>query len=174
MYHSVSAQLKVVVLVSCTVCKQLLLLFKTSFKTRPVYSFNMTTQDTIEVAKYSFKDAESYDKARSGYKAKIVHTFLDKLGVFDCKTTPVTILELGAGSGQFTKAISEATKDCKLRQIASEPLETMSHVLRQNNPGVEYINCRAEKIRKCIQLCRYIYCIYMCSYFKKKVVEANF
>ena len=106
------------------------------------------TQDNFQLASNAFQNAKFYDKARSGYDAKIVQNFLEKLEVFD-QPTSTSILELAAGSGQFTKAITEATEGCNIRLIASEPLETMSHVLKQNNPGVEYIHCRAENIRKC-------------------------
>jgi ubiquinone/menaquinone biosynthesis C-methylase UbiE len=114
----------------------------------------MAAQDPVQVAS---KDAVSYDKARSGYKPKTVQMFLDKLGILtlegdlplnNTKLEPLNILELAAGSGQFTKAISVVIKDTNVRLIASEPTEAMSNVLQENNPSVEHINCRSEKIRK--------------------------
>jgi len=116
----------------------------------------MSRHDLVhEVASKVFHNAKEYNKARPGYKRPIVDLFLEKLGLSKVSETgnenekPITLLELAAGTGQFTKALVEVIEGTSVQRfIASEPVESMSKVLKENNPGVEFMSFRSEHIRK--------------------------
>ncbi|KXJ22640.1 putative methyltransferase-like C25B8.10 [Exaiptasia diaphana] len=105
----------------------------------------------MDVATQAFKNADSYDSARKGYPINSAKLFLSKL-----QETPKqfngnnnkdrTILELGAGTGQFSKVLVEATKETDFTVVSSEPLESMGKVFRKSLPNVELICCSGDKI----------------------------
>ena len=116
----------------------------------------MAQPDLLPIAVNVFSEANVYDKVRSGYKTQTIKLFLENLGFPlvaskpNSDEQPITLVELGAGTGQFTKALAEAAKGTKIqRHIASEPVESMRNVSQKNCPaGVEIKSFRAEKIRK--------------------------
>ena len=116
----------------------------------------MAGHDPLHVAEKVF-EPNDYHKVRPGYQLQTIQLFLENLGFPKVSSKPnsdrkpITLLELGAGTGQFTKPLVEAVKGTSIqRLIASEPMENMGSILQENNPEVEFKNCRAENICKCL------------------------
>ena len=115
----------------------------------------MAEHDLLHVAEKVF-EPNDYHKVRTGYQLQTIQLFLEKLGFPKVSSPnsdgqPKTLLELGAGTGQFTKPLVEAVKGTSIqRLIASEPIENMGSILQENNPEVEFKNCRAENICECL------------------------
>jgi len=112
----------------------------------------------MEVASKAFQNADFYDNARKGYSLESAELLLSKLkdlnkpkqiNTNNNKIQTRTILELGAGTGQFTKVLQDVIKGKDFKLIASEPLDSMGNVFRKNFPDLELISCTGEKIRKC-------------------------
>lgn len=62
------------------------------------------------------------------------------------KNQPLTILELGCGTGKFTRVLMEVLKNTDARVIASDPLDTMLEEFRKILPNVEVKQITAEEI----------------------------
>ena len=117
------------------------------------------TEAVSNVARKAFSSAANYEEVRSGYPVEAVEFLLQKLGVTDneaSKTTgnrPFTILELGCGTGKFTrvmvKLLTESGK--KVKVIASDPLQSMCQQFKLMVPETEIIQCAAEKMRKLLR-----------------------
>ena len=80
--------------------------------------------------KLGLKDHESMDVAAPGTER------------------PFTILEVGCGTGKFTRVMVEVLKGKNVKVIASEPLQSMCEQFKVMVPDAEIIQCPAEKIRK--------------------------
>ncbi|XP_001628882.2 uncharacterized methyltransferase-like C25B8.10 [Nematostella vectensis] len=95
-------------------------------------------------------DVNLYEKGRPRYTRESVEYLLKQLGVFDRDhAKPMTILELGAGTGLFTRGILKTLDDhyiTNTRVIASDPLESMCDLFKQLLPEVKMLHCVAEKI----------------------------
>ena len=116
-----------------------------------------------QVARKAFASSSNYENVRPNYSLEAVEFFLRKLGLRDSNNTamgaenqshrPFTILEIGCGTGKFTRVMSEVLKGKNVKMIASEPLESMLKQFKQIVPNTETIQCPAENIRKLKTLC---------------------
>lgn len=106
------------------------------------------------VARKAFSSAANYETVRSDYPVEAVEFLLQKLGVTDNEASnstgnrPFTILELGCGTGKFTRVMVKLLTGKKVKVIASEPLQSMCQQFKLMVPETEIIQCAAEKIRK--------------------------
>lgn len=106
------------------------------------------------VARKAFASAANYEKVRSDYPVEAVEFLLQKLGITDNQASnttgnrPFTILELGCGTGKFTRVMVKLLTGKKVKVIASEPLQSMCQQFKLMVPETEIIQCAAEKIRK--------------------------
>lgn len=93
-------------------------------------------------------DIDLYEKGRPKYTKESVEYLLKQLGALGKDNDKaLTILELGAGTGMFTKAMAEALEGFpKIRIIASDPQPYMYEVLKKKVPGIETMQFLAEKI----------------------------
>jgi len=104
------------------------------------------------VARKAFASAANYEKVRSNYPVEAVEFLLQKLGVTDNEASnttgnrPFTILELGSGTGKFTRVMVKLLTGKKVKVIASEPLQSMCQQFKLMVPETEIIQCAAEKI----------------------------
>lgn len=106
-----------------------------------------------DVVRKAFASASNYEHVRSEYPVEAVEFLLQKLGVKSNDATsitdrPFTILELGCGTGKFTRVMIKVLTGKNLRVIASEPLQSMCEQFKLMVPDTEIIQCAAEKIRK--------------------------
>ena len=97
--------------------------------------------------------ASHYESIRQDYPVEAVEFFLNNLGVKEIVTQdrPFTILEVGCGTGKFTRVmlkILELKEEQKIKVIASEPHQNMCEEFKVLMPDTEIIQCTAEKIRK--------------------------
>lgn len=107
-----------------------------------------------DVAQRAFASAANYEHVRSEYAVEAVDFLLQKLGVKDNDSPdstgdrPFTILELGCGTGKFTRVMVEVLTGKNVRVIASEPLQSMYEQFKLMVPDTEIIQCAAEQIRE--------------------------
>lgn len=82
--------------------------------------------------------AERYERARPGYPPEALEYLREalRLGPGD------VVLELGAGTGKFTRAMA----DWPVRRIAVEPVAGMRQVFRRSAPPADLLIARAESI----------------------------
>lgn len=106
-----------------------------------------------DFARKAFASAKNYEDVRSEYPEEAVKYFLDKLGVKDdnsrvssTEARPFTILEVGCGTGKFTRVMAKVLTDKNVRVIASEPLESMYEQFKVFVPGTDIVQCAAECI----------------------------
>ena len=113
-----------------------------------------------EMAQKAFASSSNYENVRANYSREAVEFFLRKLGVNwdnhdkaaeNQTDRPFTILEVGCGTGKFTRVMLEVLKDKNARVIASEPLQSMCEQLKLMVPDTEIIQCPAENIRKLLK-----------------------
>ncbi|XP_048578312.1 uncharacterized protein LOC5514561 isoform X2 [Nematostella vectensis] len=89
-----------------------------------------------------FTDSKTYENVRPSYTREPVEFLLKKIGALNEDGTPCNrefkILELGAGTGKFTRVVMEVLeKNPNFQVIASEPLPEMCHKFKEVLPGVE-------------------------------------
>ena len=117
------------------------------FKTIP---HRMSHASIHPIAQSGFDTSQLYARARPSYSNEVVNFLLDKLGIPpppDASTDqPVRILELGAGTGKFTRTLQEVLRDSKVQIIASEPLLSMREEFRKTLPDIEIKDFQAENI----------------------------
>lgn len=107
-----------------------------------------------DVARKAFASAANYEHVRSEYAVEAVEFLLQKLGLKDndapnrTGNRPFTILELGCGTGKFTRVMVKVLTGKKVKVFASEPLQSMCEQFKLMVPETEIIQCAAEKIRK--------------------------
>ena len=110
-----------------------------------------------DVVREAFAAASKYENVRQDYPVKAVEFLLNKLGLRGDDPTnitnvgtdrPCTILELGCGTGKFTRVMLKVLKGKNVKVIASEPVTSMCEQFRLMVPDTEIIQCAAEKIRK--------------------------
>jgi len=115
----------------------------------------MSQQNQIlhDVVQRGFVGASHYENARQNYPVEAVEYFLNNLGVKEIVTQdrPFTILEVGCGTGKFTRVmlkILELKEDKTIKVIASEPHQNMYEEFKVVMPDIEIIQCTAEEIRE--------------------------
>ena len=118
---------------------------------------NGENEVVAKMAQKAFALSSNYENVRANYSLEAVEFFLRKLGTsWDNHDTaslnqtdrPFTILEVGCGTGKFTRVMLEVLKGKNVRVIASEPLQSMCEQLKLMVPDTEIIQCPAENIRK--------------------------
>ena len=107
----------------------------------------------LDFARKGFALASNYEKVRQDYPIEAVKFFLQNLRLMDNNTVQVKVLELGSGTGKFTRVMLEVLKDQDVRVIASDPFKHMCEHFKHLLPGIDIIQCTAEKISK------YIICV---------------
>ena len=110
-------------------------------------------QVLCDLVQQGFVGACHYENTRQDYPVEAVEFFLNNLGVKDIvrQDRPFTILEVGCGTGKFTRVmlkILELKEDQNIKVIASEPHQNMYEEFKLVLPDTEIIQCTAEKIRK--------------------------
>ena len=114
-----------------------------------------------DVVREAFASASKYENVRQEYPVKAVEFLLSKLGLRGEDLTrvtntstdrPCTILELGCGTGKFTRVMLKVLKGKNVKVVASEPVTSMCEQFRLMVPDTEIIQCTAEKIRKFVYL----------------------
>ena len=124
------------------------------FKQRPNQFFQTQgdmADDRSALAAKAFKASANYEEARPTYSVESVRFLLEKLRISEekekeMKNQPLTILELGCGTGKFTRVLMEVLKNTDARVIASDPLDTMLEEFRKILPNVEVKQITAEEI----------------------------
>lgn len=99
------------------------------------------------VTAYNEKVVDLYERARPEYVRESVEFILTKLGVLDqSPERELLVLELGAGTGKFTRTMLDFLRGRRVQIISSEPLLAMCKKFRQVLPGVEIRQFAADKI----------------------------
>ena len=112
---------------------------------------NEPTESSPKLLKFvqkGFAPASNYEKVRQDYPLEAVKFFVENLRLLDDNTPESKVLELGAGTGKFTRAMLEVLKDQNVRVIASDPVDQMCEKFKRLEPDIDIINCLAEKISK--------------------------
>ena len=111
------------------------------------------------VIQKGFGGAANYHQARPDYTRELAEYFLRKLNLIgeDGSPTksgpdPVMVLELGSGTGKFTRVMLEALDGTNVRVIASDPVENMCKQFKELLPEVEVMQCFAQSIGKRLSL----------------------
>ena len=104
-------------------------------------------EDRKILAKMAFEASATYEQVRPSYTAESVKFLLKKLGVLEQKRVqPLSILELGCGTGKFTRIMIEVLEGIDARIIASDPTDAMIRQFQRILPEVEVLQCSAENI----------------------------
>ena len=94
---------------------------------------------------------------RPTYPLETVRFLLRKLGILEhnkienytfTRNLPFTVLELGSGTGKFTRVMFEILRGTGTQIIASDPTGTMIQQFQRVLPRIEILQCRAENIGK--------------------------
>ena len=106
-----------------------------------------------DLVQRAYIGASHYENIRQDYPVEAVEFFLNNLGVKEIVTQdrPFTILEVGCGTGKFTRVmlkILQLKEELEVKVIASEPHQNMYEEFKRLMPDTEIIQCAAEKIRK--------------------------
>ena len=112
---------------------------------------NEPTESSRKLLKFvekGFAPASNYEKVRQDYPLEAVKFFVENLRLLDNTTPESKVLELGSGTGKFTRAMLEVLKDQNVRVIASDPVNQMCEQFKRLQPDIDIINCVAEKISK--------------------------
>ena len=118
------------------------------------------------IAESGFATSELYDRVRPSYSKEAVSFLLEKLGVLPCNSSsdlqPARILELGAGTGKFTRILRDVLRGSSVKIITSEPLLSMRQKFTKNFPEIEIKDFSAENIGKTKI---YLYFLWRFSFF---------
>ena len=96
------------------------------------------------VAGYTSSNTDRYDRGRPEYALESVNMLLEKA---DFHSKESVVLELGAGTGKFTRQLERALKGTQTKIIASEPLDSMrEQLVKAIEEGIEVLGCQAESI----------------------------
>ena len=103
--------------------------------------------------------SDAYERARPGYNTDSVEFLLGKVGAFKTHSAsePFTIVELGAGTGKFTRAalcVFEKRSVKNVKIIATEPIKEMCEKFKETVPTIEIRQRPAHNLGKQIaKLC---------------------
>lgn len=104
-------------------------------------------EDRATLAKLAFEASATYEQVRPSYTVESVKILLKKLGILEQeRVQPVSVLELGSGTGKFTRVMMEVLEGIDARVIASDPTDTMIRQFQRILPKVEVLQCYAENI----------------------------
>lgn len=94
-------------------------------------------------------DINLYEKGRPEYSRESVEYLLEKLGVLDNDSSkPLTILEIGTGTGKFTRVLMDVLKPrSNVRIIPSDAQASMCEKFKKIVPNVEISHFKAEDIK---------------------------
>jgi len=94
-------------------------------------------------------DINLYEKGRPDYSKESIHYLLQKLGVLEeSDSKPLTILEIGAGTGKFTRVLVDVLESrSNVRIIASDSQASMCEKFKKIIPNVEIMHFKAENIK---------------------------
>ena len=121
------------------------------------------------LATLAFKASATYEQVRPSYTVESVKFLLKKLGILEQERVQplISILELGCGTGKFTRVMMEVLEGIDARVIASDPTDTMIRQFQRILPKVEVLQCYAENID------RFAFILFMSSYKKTKKTKTN-
>ena len=115
------------------------------------------------LATLAFEASATYEQVRPNYTVESVKFLLKKLGILEQeRVQPLSILELGCGTGKFTRVMMEVLEGVDARVIASDPTDTMIRQFQRILPKVEVLQCYAENIG------RFAFILFMSPYKKTK------
>ena len=98
-------------------------------------------------SKRFFQQPSLYDKARPEYSRESVKFLLEKIGAFSVAADQLfSILEVGVGTGKFTRVMCEVLRGRSVRITASDSNPKMCQAFHVLVPGVEIIQCPTERI----------------------------
>ena len=110
----------------------------------------MSETSVHPTAESGFSTSQRYDRARLGYSKETVNFLLEKLGILPQNPSwdqQIQVLELGAGTGKFTRTLQEVLRGSNnVHIIASEPHHSMRQEFVKNFPDIEIKNYSAENI----------------------------
>lgn len=112
---------------------------------------NESEMSVHPIAESGFTSSELYDRVRPGYSKEAVSFLLDKLGVVYGKNAtsnmqPTHILELGAGTGKFTRTLQDVLRGSNVEMITSEPVLSMRQEFAKIFPELKIKDFSAENI----------------------------
>ena len=99
-----------------------------------------TSSFASEVVQKAFAASSNYEKVRQGYPEDAVRFFLQNLRLLDDSTACKKVLELGSGTGKFTRVMLEIVNKQNVTVIASDPLEEMCKEFKHHQPDTEIIH----------------------------------
>ncbi|XP_029197192.2 uncharacterized methyltransferase-like C25B8.10 [Acropora millepora] len=106
-----------------------------------------TSSFASEVVRKAFAASSNYENVRQGYPEDAVRFFLQNLRLLDDSTAcKKKVLELGSGTGKFTRVMLGTVNKQNVTVIASDPLEEMCKEFKHHQPDTEIIQCAAERI----------------------------
>ncbi|XP_031553255.1 uncharacterized methyltransferase-like C25B8.10 isoform X2 [Actinia tenebrosa] len=113
-------------------------------------------QKQLKKAAIAFAKSDDYHHLRPKYTVESAEYLLRKVGVFsgdnevilsDTNGGPVTVIELGCGTGLLTLAMVAALRGKEnIRYIATDPTKSMSETFEKMLPEVEFVACKAEDL----------------------------
>ena len=112
---------------------------------------NESEMSVHPIAESGFSSSELYDRVRPGYSKEAVRFLLHKLGVVYGKNAtsnmqPTHILELGAGTGKFTRTLQDVLRGSNVEMITSEPVLSMRQEFAKIFPELKIKAFSAENI----------------------------
>ncbi|XP_031562417.1 uncharacterized protein LOC116298178 [Actinia tenebrosa] len=108
----------------------------------------------LNKAAKAFDDTNVYHEIQTKYTVESAELLLQQTGILSADNKilskddqPVTIVELGAGTGLFTtSALAALEGKGKVRYVATDPLECMEKACAKYLPDVEFALCKAENM----------------------------
>ncbi|XP_028415879.1 uncharacterized methyltransferase C25B8.09-like isoform X1 [Dendronephthya gigantea] len=125
-----------------------------NFRGFKIRNFRLSRMDSVNEAARGWANPEIsniYEKTRPNYNPDSVEFLLEKTGALKPHSgpEPFTIVELGAGTGKFTRAalkVLESRKVDNYKIIATEPLKEMCETFAKMVPNVEIMQCPASDL----------------------------
>lgn len=107
--------------------------------------------------------SDIYEQTRPNYNTESVEFLLEKIGALKVhsESNKFTIVELGAGTGKFTRAILKVLDNHfikNVRLVSTEPVKEMCEKFKEMVPNIQLLQCPAHSLSK-----------YLIIYFKYMV-----